>query len=224
MSSSQGQYLLVTIDGPSGAGKGTLSQLLAKALDASLLDSGALYRLVALSSLKRGIAVDDVNLLSEAARQLDVVFQPEEGTTMLEGEDVTQAIRSEAVSMLASQVAALQPVRDALLERQRQFALGQNLVADGRDMGTTVFPEAEVKFFLTASSEARAQRRYNQLLERGETVNLQQLIDDIEARDLRDRSRAVSPLRPAPDAIEIDSTNLTIPQVLELMLSHIPNR
>ncbi len=224
MSSSQGQYLLVTIDGPSGAGKGTLSQLLAKALDASLLDSGALYRLVALSSLKRGIAVDDVNLLSEAARQLDVVFQPEAGTTMLEGEDVTQAIRSEAVSMLASQVAALQPVRDALLERQRQFALGQNLVADGRDMGTTVFPEAEVKFFLTASSEARAQRRYNQLLERGETVNLQQLIDDIEARDLRDRSRAVSPLRPAPDAIEIDSTNLTIPQVLELMLSHIPNR
>ena len=223
MNSRQGQYLLVTIDGPSGAGKGTLSHLLAKALGASLLDSGALYRLVALSSLKRDIAADDVVSLSEAARQLDVVFRPEEGTTMLEGEDVTQAIRAEAVSMLASQVAALQPVRDALLERQRQFAQGQNLVADGRDMGTTVFPEAEVKFFLTASSEARAQRRYKQLLERGEAVNLQQLIDDIEARDLRDRSRAVSPLRPASDAIEIDSTNLTIPQVLERMLSHIPN-
>nr|WP_254722177.1 (d)CMP kinase [Gilvimarinus xylanilyticus] len=214
---------MVTIDGPSGAGKGTLSQLLAKALGASLLDSGALYRLVALSSLKRGIAADDVVSLSETARQLDVVFRPEEGTTMLEGEDVTQAIRAETVSMLASQVAALQPVRDALLERQRQFSKGQSLVADGRDMGTTVFPEADVKFFLTASSEARAQRRYKQLLERGEEVDLQQLIADIEDRDLRDRSRAVSPLRPAPDAIEIDSTNLTIPQVLELMLSHASN-
>jgi cytidylate kinase len=214
---------IVTIDGPSGAGKGTLSQLVAQRLGYHLLDSGALYRLVALASLEKSIAADDEPALHQCASTLDVVFKPSADgvVVLLEGRDVTGAIRQESVSMRASEVAAVNAVREALLQRQRDFAQAPGLVADGRDMGTTVFPRAQHKFYLTASAEARAERRYQQLLERGETVSLPALVADIKARDERDQSRASSPLRPARDALVLDSTHMSIQQVLEQMLSGI---
>ncbi|WP_049721664.1 (d)CMP kinase [Gilvimarinus polysaccharolyticus] len=220
---SESSATVVTIDGPSGAGKGTLSQLLAQRLGYRLLDSGALYRLVALASMNKGIAADDEAALSSCASTLDVEFAPADGgvTVLLEGVDVTMAIRQEHVSMRASEVAAVELVRAALLQRQRDFAVAPGLVADGRDMGTTVFTGAQYKFYLTASAEARAQRRYQQLCERGESVDLAVLIEDIQARDERDQSRATSPLRPASDAHVVDSTNMTIEQVLEQMLATI---
>lgn len=214
---------IVTIDGPSGAGKGTLSQLVAQRLGYHLLDSGALYRLVALASLNKSIAADDEPALHQCASTLDAAFKPStDGViVLLEGHDVTGAIRQEQVSMRASEVAAINAVREALLQRQRDFAQAPGLVADGRDMGTTVFAHAQHKFYLTASAEARAQRRYQQLLERGETVDLPALVADIQARDERDLSRSSSPLRPADDALMLDSTDLSIDQVLEQMLARI---
>lgn len=215
--------MIVTIDGPSGAGKGTISQLLAEKLGAQLLDSGALYRLVALVSLKLGIAPDDVQALAEQARRLNVRFlSGEDGIQVqLDGEDVSRAIREERVGIQASKIAAIPEVREALLQRQRDFASAGNLVADGRDMGTTVFPDADVKFFLTASPQARAERRYRQLAKRGEKVDMEKLIQDIIDRDLRDQSRATSPLKPAADAILVDSTEMGIDEVLAFVLRHI---
>lgn len=215
--------MIVTIDGPSGAGKGTISQLLAEKLGAQLLDSGALYRLVALVSLKLGIAPDDVQALAEQARRLNVRFlSGEDGIQVqLDGEDVSRAIREERVGIQASKIAAIPEVREALLQRQRDFASAGNLVADGRDMGTTVFPDADVKFFLTASPQARAERRYRQLAKPGEKVDMEKLIQDIIDRDLRDQSRATSPLKPAPDAILVDSTEMGIDEVLAFVLRHI---
>ncbi|WP_269777868.1 (d)CMP kinase [Marinimicrobium alkaliphilum] len=211
---------VITIDGPSGSGKGTLSLLLARRLGFRLLDSGALYRLVALSALKQGIDLNDEAALAAASRSLDVHFVTgAEGVVMeLAGEDVTQAIRQEQVSMAASTVAALGAVREGLLQRQRDFCQPPGLVADGRDMGTTVFPDAPVKFFLTASPEARAERRYKQLTEKGETVDMAALVEDIRARDERDSQRALSPLKPADDAVLIDSTRLSIDEVLKTMM------
>lgn len=214
---------VITIDGPSGAGKGTLSLLTARKLGYQLLDSGALYRLVALAAMNQGLALDDEPALAQCARQLDVHFDTGRDAVQIQlaGKDVTQAIRSETVSMGASRVAALPQVREALLDRQRAFRVAPGLVADGRDMGTVVFPDAQVKIFLTASPEARAKRRYLQLTAKGELVDMEALIKDIEARDARDSQRAVAPLRPAADALLIDSTDLSIDQVLECILSQI---
>lgn len=207
---------VITIDGPSGSGKGTISQLLASRLRWHFLDSGALYRLVALAGRDAGVAADQPAQLARLAQSLDVVFAPTdelEAEVRLAGVDVSRAIREEAIGVMASQVAGHAVVREALLERQRRFAVAPGLVADGRDMGTVVFPAAPLKVFLTASAEKRAERRCKQLKDKGESVNLPQILADIRARDERDSQRAVAPLKPAPDALVIDSTELTIAEV-----------
>ncbi|MCY7294087.1 (d)CMP kinase [Alteromonas sp. a30] len=218
------QAPVVTIDGPSGAGKGTISQALAKKKGWHFLDSGAIYRVLALASMHHHISTDDEDALVPLASSLDVNFETtKEGQprVVLEGEDVTFAIREEEVGKSASQIASLPRIREALLRRQRAFKEVPGLVADGRDMGTVVFPNADVKFFLTASAEERAKRRYNQLLnsgilqDSGRDVSIARLLTDIKARDERDSSRSVAPLVPAEDAILIDSTDLSIEQVLE---------
>lgn len=215
--------VVITIDGPSGAGKGTLSQMLAAHTGYHLLDSGALYRLVALAALNSGADLNDEQQIARIASTLDVIFQVVGNNTriLLAGFDVTSAIRQESVSMCASQIAAYPAVRAALLERQREFAISPGLIADGRDMGTTVFPAAQIKIFLTASAEARAERRYQQLVAKGELVDMASLVKDIRERDERDSNRAVSPLRPADDAIVIDSTSMSIDQVFTKMLTLI---
>ncbi len=215
---------VITIDGPSGSGKGTLSHMLARHLGYHLLDSGALYRLVALAAMKKSVDLADEQAVSSVAIGLDVVFSlvnDESAQILLEGIKVSDEIRQEAVSMAASQVAAYAGVRAALLERQREFAIAPGLVADGRDMGTTVFPKAQVKLFLTASAEARAKRRYKQLCLKGESVDMAALVKDILERDERDSNRAISPLRPAEDAVIIDSTSMTINDVFTKMLAAI---
>jgi cytidylate kinase len=208
---------VITVDGPSGAGKGTVCARLAEQLGWHLLDSGALYRITGLAASRKGIVLDDEVAVAAVAGQLDVVFQPTSVgvKVILEGEDVTDIIRTEKVGSLASQVAALPEVRAALLQRQRDFAQADGLIADGRDMGTVVFPAAHVKVFLTASAEERGQRRYQQLLDKGFDASLPALIEDIQARDERDSNRAVAPLKPADDATVIDSTDLTIEEVCE---------
>lgn len=213
--------VIIAIDGPSGSGKGTLSQLMAKRLGFHLLDSGALYRLVALSAVKQNADLQDEKAIAKIAANLDVKFDVEGDTTktLLAGEDVTNAIRHETVGMNASLVAAYPAVRLALLQRQKDFAQAPGLVADGRDMGTIVFPQAQVKIFLTASAEARAERRYKQLQQKNVSVDMAELVSDIKARDERDTNRSVAPLKPAVDALLIDSTELSIEQVLSLMLA-----
>lgn len=216
--------IVITIDGPSGSGKGTLSQMLARHLGYHLLDSGALYRLVALAAMKKGIDLHSEIAVSQVASVLDVIFSLENDRSaqiLLEGADVTDAIRQEAVSMGASQVAAYPGVRAALLARQRAFATAPGLIADGRDMGTTVFPNAQTKLFLTASAEARAERRYKQLRAKGESVDMAALIQDIRERDERDTTRAISPLKPAEDAVIIDSTSMSIDEVFTNMVAAI---
>ncbi|MGH8434334.1 MAG: (d)CMP kinase [Pseudomonas sp.] len=222
------QAPVIAIDGPSGSGKGTIAGLLAKKLGWSLLDSGALYRLLAFAARNHGVDLTNEEAMKVLAAHLDVQFiaatngQPQR--IILEGEEVTDAIRNEQVGAGASQVAALPAVRDALLQRQRAFLEAPGLVADGRDMGTVVFPEAPLKIFLTASAEERARRRYLQLKAQGDDANLTSLLDEIRARDERDTQRAVAPLKPAPDAIQLDSTELSIEQVLERILSEVANR
>lgn len=216
---------VVTVDGPSGSGKGTVCRLLARRLGWHLLDSGALYRLVGLAARRHAIDPGDHSALETLARELDVRFEPdaEEGAAhervILEGKDVGPMLRSEETGMLASVIAVVPGVRSALLVRQRAFRQPPGLVADGRDMGTVVFPDATLKVFLTASAEERAQRRYKQLKEKGETVSLPRLVQDIAARDRRDAERAVAPLRPAPDAVAIDTTGLGIEQVFLRLLA-----
>jgi cytidylate kinase len=213
---------IIAIDGPSGSGKGTIARRVAQALGYHLLDSGALYRLVALAGARRGLAADDQPGHVEVARTLGVGFGADEAgeeRILLEGTDVTLAIRTEAAGAEASRVAAMPPVRTALLERQRAFARPPGLVADGRDMGTVVFPAAPLKIFLTASPEERARRRHNQLKEKGLTVNIAGLSQEIRERDLRDSTRPVAPLRPAEDAVILDSTGLSIEQVVDQVLA-----
>ncbi len=213
---------VITVDGPSGSGKGTVSQRVAHALGWHLLDSGALYRVLALAARRAGVALDDEAALADLAGRLDVSFEErpgEEGVRVrLDGEDVTAELRSEACGEGASRVAALAAVREALLERQRAFRTPPGLVADGRDMGTVVFPDAPLKIYLTASADERARRRWRQLRAQGVEADLAALYREIAARDARDASRKVSPLRPAEDAVQIDTTGLTVDEVVERVL------
>ncbi|MGB0895493.1 MAG: (d)CMP kinase [Parashewanella sp.] len=216
---------VVTIDGPSGAGKGTICHLLAKKLGWQLLDSGAIYRVLALAAIHHDVELDNEESLSLLAAHLDVQFLPGNGTeaikVVLEGEDVSRDIRTQECSDAASKVAAFPRVREALLRRQRAFQTEPGLIADGRDMGTVVFPQAPVKFFLTASAEERAERRYNQLQDKGFDVNIDRLLAEIIERDDRDMNRPVAPLRPADDALVVDTTGVKIEKVLETVIEHI---
>lgn len=219
---------VITIDGPSGSGKGTIAGLLAKQLGWNLLDSGALYRLLAFAAGNHGVDLTNEEAMKLLAAHLDVQFiaagDGHGQRIILEGEEVTDLIRNEQIGAGASQVASLSAVREALLQRQQAFQEMPGLVADGRDMGTVVFPHAPLKIFLTASAEERARRRYLQLKAKGDDVNLASLLDEIQARDERDTQRAVAPLKPAADAIQLDSTELSIDQVLERILSEVANR
>ena len=210
---------IITIDGPSGSGKGTISQLLAERLGFHLLDSGALYRVLGLAAGRRGVSPEDAAALAELARNLDVVFQGE--AILLDGEDVSSLIRTEKAGNVASKVAAVPEARAALLEWQRDCAREPGLVADGRDMGTVVFPQAQVKIFLTASPEERAERRYKQLKGKGIDVSLADLVAEIRERDERDRNRSVAPLKAATAALEVESTAMSIDEVLEMVMEPV---
>ncbi|MFT0211126.1 (d)CMP kinase [Pseudomonas sp. F1_0610] len=219
---------VITIDGPSGSGKGTVASLLAKALNWDLLDSGALYRVLAFAVNKHQVNTDDLAYLEQFAAQLDVHFVPaqsgQEQQIVYEGEDVNLLIRNEQVGTNASKLAVIPEVRAGLLQLQKDFRRLPGLIADGRDMGTVVFPDAPLKVFLTASAEERARRRYLQLKEKGADVNLANLLHDIRARDERDTNRSIAPLKAAEDAIVLDSTTMTIDQVVERILNEVASR
>ncbi|EGG99222.1 Cytidylate kinase [gamma proteobacterium IMCC2047] len=222
------QVPVVTLDGPGGAGKGTISYLLAKELGWHLLDSGAMYRVLALAALNHGLSLEDEKSLGQLAEVLDVEFRPAADSPVcevfLEGQNVSNDIRTEAAGNNASIVAALPAVRAGLLARQKAFQSEPGLIADGRDMGTVVFPLAPVKILLTASAEERASRRYKQLKEKGFDVSLRDLLYEIKERDDRDANRSVSPLKPADDAILLDSTELAIEKVFEQVLEAITDK
>ena len=213
---------VIAVDGPAASGKGTIAAGVAAALGFHYLDSGALYRLVALQALEHGIDAGDAPALAAAAAALPVAFQG--GRTTLEGRDVTDLIRGEATSRMASAVAVHPGVRAALLTRQRAFRQPPGLVADGRDMGTVVFPDAALKVFLTASAEERARRRHKQLIEKGISITIDSLLRDIRERDARDATRAVAPLAAAPDAVLLDTTDLSIAAATDAVLGHYAGR
>jgi len=208
---------VITIDGPSGSGKGTIAQLLAKDLGWHYLDSGAIYRVLAQAAIKHNVDFSDEQKLAEMAQKLDLVFslEKDELLVILEGVDVSTLIRSEQAGNAASKVAALPLVRAALLDRQRAFCQSPGLITDGRDMGTVVFPDADYKVFLTASAQIRAERRYKQLKEKGIESNLADLVAEISERDIRDSQRKVAPLRPAADALQLDSSSMGIDAVFK---------
>jgi cytidylate kinase len=207
---------VIAIDGPTASGKGTVAARVASALGFHYLDSGALYRLVALSALEQGIPADNGDGLSALASKMWPRFAG--GRIELDGRDVTDAIRTEEVSRMASRVAVHPAVRTALSSLQFAFRRAPGLVADGRDMGTVVFPSARLKVFLTASVEARAERRYKQLIEKGLPANIRDLLEDLRTRDERDAHRATAPLRPSEDACQLDSSNLAIDEVVDRIL------
>lgn len=213
---------VITVDGPSGAGKGTLCQALANEFGWHLLDSGAIYRVLALAALHHRIDIQAEDALVPIAANLDVRFEPKgkDLCVILEGEDVSNEIRNETVGNTASQIAAFPRVREALLRRQRAFRVAPGLIADGRDMGTVVFPDAPVKIFLDASSEERAHRRMKQLQEKGFSVNFERLLCEIQERDHRDRNRSAAPLVAAKDALILDSTTMSIEEVIKKALSY----
>ncbi len=217
---------VITIDGPSGSGKGTIAASIAGQLGFHLLDSGALYRLVGIAAVAGGISLDDETALAQLAESLDIEFNPAKTPDrtldiLLASRDVSDELRLETSGMYASRVAAKPAVRQALLRRQRAMRKKPGLVADGRDMGTVVFPDAQAKIFLTASAEERAERRYKQLINKGESVNLRALLAEIKARDERDSQRSVAPLKQAEGALLIDSTSMTIKDVEAAILAHI---
>ncbi len=213
---------VLAIDGPSGSGKGTVAAKVASALGFRCLDSGALYRILVFQADRKGIELDQTAALVDLAETIEVEFV--EGRVLLGGEDVTDAIRSESVGAKASKIAAVAEIRQALLSLQRRCVRPPGLVADGRDMGTIVFPNANLKIYLTASAEERAQRRHKQLIAKGQGGSLRALVEDISARDDRDMNRDTAPLKPADDSIEIDSTQMTIDEVVDCVLHHWQNR
>ena len=214
---------VIAIDGPGGAGKGTIAKAVARQLGWHLLDSGALYRLVALTAMRHGVAWDDAQGLAALARNLDVRFDFDAvaGGILMSNEDVSELIRDAECSRGASFVAALPAVRGALIQRQRDFQAAPGLVADGRDMGSVVFPGAALKIFLTATIEERALRRYKQLKDKGMDANLRDLSSELEERDRRDSEREVAPLKPAPDSRLLDTTGLSISDVVQTVLSWV---
>lgn len=219
--------MIITVDGPSGAGKGTLCYALAEKLGFALLDSGAIYRVTALAALKSAVKLDDELALATLARNLDIQFIPKNGEVeiILNNENVSGQIRTQDVADAASKIAVFPQVRAALLQLQQDFAkTDKGLIADGRDMGTVVFPNAEVKLFLDASAEERAKRRFKQLQSKGINGNFDQILAEIKERDFRDRNRPVAPLKPADDALLLDSTELSIEEVIAQALQFIESK
>ena len=218
--------MIITVDGPSGAGKGTLCYALAEKLGYALLDSGAIYRVTALAALQRKTDLTNELALAELARHLDIQFIPQNGEVniLLADMNVSHLIRTQEVADAASKVAVFPEVRSALLQLQQDFAKNDRLIADGRDMGTVVFPNAQVKLFLDASAEERAKRRYRQLQNKGINGNFEQILAEIKERDFRDRNREVAPLKPADDALLLDSTTLSIGEVIDRALAYIQEK
>ncbi|MHB8453149.1 MAG: (d)CMP kinase [Acidiferrobacterales bacterium] len=219
---------ILTIDGPSGSGKGTISQILAARLGWNYLDSGALYRIIGLAAVKKGVDLDDASNLARLAGSVDIRFELEPdgrpARAWLNGDNVSDILRTEETGKLASRVAVHVPLRAALLEKQRDFCRAPGLVADGRDMGTTVFPAALLKVFLTASPEVRADRRHKQLKEKGLDVTLPRLLGEIRERDARDAERQASPLKPAADAEILDTSSMTITEVTNTIFRRLQQR